>query len=214
MSPLVVALTGGIGSGKSEVARHLRSCGVPIYDSDRETKGLYDRSSALVDEVCKALGKDVRDPIGKLDHSALAKEIFTSETALNAVEAIVHPAVLEDFMEWKDGADFSRWKGYAGLPPFVVMESAIVLSKPCFSGSYDASVYVTAPLEERVKRVAERDGASEKSVMDRVKSQSDDICKADAVIVNDSDIDTLHRRTDAAFEGLSDFLAKAFQNSR
>lgn len=195
-----VALAGGIGSGKTAVAGYLRSCGVPVYDSDSATKALYARDHRLVRRIGEAIGKDISLPDGSLDKAALAKEIFSSREALEAVEAVVHPAVLQDFDRWKEENSRKSWCGFAGQPPFVVIESAIILEKPLFRGSYDAAVVVDAPLELRVERAAERDGVPAGAILARVRSQKVSLELADQVIVNDSDLETLRHRTDIAFK--------------
>lgn len=198
----VVALTGGIGSGKSAVASYLRERGVAVYDSDSATKRLYDEDGTIVGKMEAALGCGLRNQSGGLDRKKLAGIIFSSPSALHEVESIVHPAVLEDFIRWKNSQD-GEWRDYLGQPPFVVMESAIVTEKPFFDGSYDAAVLVQAPLCIRVRRVCRRDGAREEEVMRRIASQTFDLSRINAVIENDSDLETLYRRTDEAFKLLS-----------
>ena len=143
-----VILTGGMGSGKSAVAACLKARGVPVYDSDSRTKSLYDRDPALVDRMEALLGTDLRDGNGRLDRRKLAGLIFSDPQKKAAVEALVHPAVLADFRRWK------RWhrpKGWTyGPVPFVVLESAIILSCPVFDGVGDKVVLVDA--EESVRR--------------------------------------------------------------
>lgn len=194
----VVALTGGIGSGKSAVSSYLRERGVPVYDSDSRTKQLYDDDPSIVDALEKELSVSLRDPEGRFDRRALASVIFSSQEALSKVEAIVHPAVLEDFRRWI-GTVPEEWCGYAGQPKFVVMESAIVLDKPLFDGVFDAVVVVDAPLQMRVERASKRDGVDAEAIMKRIGAQVSHVGDADAVINNDLDLETLRERTDIAF---------------
>lgn len=205
MNPLAIVLTGGIGSGKSVVAAYLRSRGVPVFDSDSEAKALY-LDKSFLSEIEVAIGTCLHGPDGAFDKRALSSAVFSSPEKMAVVESMVHPAVLDAFSRWKAGA-VTRWEGYAGLPPFVVMESAIALDKPVFSGLFDAAVLVDAPLETRLRRVAERDGLSEGDIRKRVSVQKTDCSRADAVIMNDSDTETLYRRTDAAFGTLGPRLA-------
>ena len=205
MNPLSIVLTGGIGSGKSVVAAYLRSRGVPVFDSDSEAKALYLDKSFLSD-IESAIGICLHGPDGAFDKHALSSAVFSSQEKMAVVESMVHPAVLDAFSRWKSGA-VGRWEGYAGLPPFVVMESAIALDKPVFKGVFDAAVLVEAPLEARLRRVAERDGMSADDIRKRVAVQNTECSRADAVIINDSDTGTLYRRTDAAFESLRPRLA-------
>lgn len=201
-----VLLTGGIGSGKSAVAEYLRSEGVPVYDSDSMTKRLYDTDSQLLADMEKAMGAKLTDEDGKLDRKALASLIFSSGEALSKLESVVHPAVLKDFCRWRDAMDkefregVRPWYRYSGAFPFVVMESAIAMDKPLFKGTYDAVVVVDAPLQMRVERAALRDSAPKEAVLRRVEAQKSDLSRADAVINNDLDLDTLRHRTDIAFK--------------
>lgn len=202
-----VVITGGIGSGKSEVCRILAARGVPVYDSDSRTKSLYTRKPDLVVELCKALGTDdILDASGRLDRSRLASLVFNDADAMKILESIVHPAVLEDFSEWKvREADFCNWS--LTLPPFVIFESAIILEKPLFRGLADKIVLVDAPLETRIERACKRDNVSSEAVIARISSQilmngislgtvQPDV---DCVLYNDGDRDTLQQRVSALF---------------
>ena len=147
-----VILTGGMGSGKSAVAAVLKARGVPVYDSDSRTKSLYDRDPALVGRLEEVLGTGLRDAAGRLDRAKLASLIFSDPARKAAVEAVVHPAVLADFRRWK------RWhrpKGWTyGPVPFVVLESAIILSCPVF----DRAGHPPAPLDSPDAPPAPRQG--------------------------------------------------------
>ena len=193
-----VFVTGGIGSGKSAVCRYLESRGVMVYDSDSMTKSIYERDKGLVCSMESVLGQSLRDSSGKFDRQSLAKRIFSDPAALAAVEDLVHPAVLRDFMSWKRK---QRSCGY-GKVPFVVMESAIVLEKPLFSGVADKIILVQADRETMIARASERDNVPREEIIRRMESQHFDESLADAVIINDSDLVTLHRRTGAAFRRL------------
>lgn len=197
----VIALTGGIGSGKSSVSGYLNSCGVPVYDSDSAAKRLYDTKPELVDKIEECLDCKLRKTDGSLDKGKLAEVIFSSPEALEKLESIVHPVVLEDFQKWMDGLNY-QWKGYAGLCPFVVMESAIILGKPLFHSLLDAIIYVEAPLEQRIIRSMNRDGKSREEIEKRIATQSYDMSMVDEIIINDSDLNTLYERTDIAFKNI------------
>ncbi len=190
-----VLLTGGIGSGKSAVSEYLRTKGIAVYDSDSRTKMLYDSDRELVAHLEDALGVSLAKEDGSMDRKILAGKIFSSEEALGKLEAIVHPAVLKDFLGWKasvseDGREF------------VVMESAIALDRPFFDEYYDAVVIVDAPLELRVDRASKRDACPREEILKRAAAQSFDLTKADAVIYNDKDFAALKERTDIAFNML------------
>ena len=197
----VVAVTGGIGSGKSAVCRYLETQGVAVYDCDSATKRLYDEDQELLGFMLDAFGDRILTASGTLDKKSLASIIFSNPKDLELLESIVHPIVLADFNKWKSSVP-NDWKGYVQKEPFVVMESAIILSKPLFDGSYDAAVFVDAPLEERIKRAAKRDGCAQEQIASRISNQSFDMSKVSAVIENDGDLASLQSKTDIIFKSL------------
>ena len=195
-----VILTGGMGSGKSAVGAFLKARGVPVYDSDSRTKSLYDRDPALVDALETALGTGLRAADGRLDRAKLASLIFRDPERKAAVEAIVHPAVLADFRRWK------RWhrpKGWTYGPiPFVVLESAIILSCPVFDGVGDKTVLVDASEEIRLARAVARDGSDPEAVLRRIRQQRFDLSRVDAVLPNNGSLADLAAATDRVFLNL------------
>ena len=195
-----VILTGGIGSGKSAVCACLRARGVPVYDSDSRTKSLYDRDPALVGRLEAVLGVGLRTADGRLDRRRLAGLIFSDPARKAAVEAVVHPAVLADFRRWKR---WQRPKGWTyGPVPFVVLESAIILSCPVFDGIGDRTVLVDADEEVRLRRAVARDGSDPEDVLRRIRQQHFDLSRVDAVLRNDASLEALSDETDRVFLNL------------
>lgn len=197
-----VVIAGGIGSGKSEVCRYLEGKGVPVYYADLEVKRLYFQDKDLFPSIERALGQKLSYKDEKEKLSALADIIFSSPSALETVESIVHPALLKDFIHWKEKQKGEEWKGYAGKEPFVVIESAIILEKPVFNSSYDAVVIVEAPENLRLSRTLLRDGGGEDKIRKIMSLQKINRAKASCIINNDSDLAALYRSTDRAFENL------------
>ncbi len=195
-----VILTGGMGSGKSAVAACLKARGVPVYDSDSRTKSLYDRDPALVDRMEALLGTGLRDGAGRLDRRKLAGIIFSDPGKKATVEALVHPAVLADFRRWK------RWhrpKGWTyGPVPFVVLESAIILSCPVFDSVGDKVVLVDADEAVRAARAAARDASDLESALLRIRRQSFDRSRIDAVLDNSGTLEDLPAEVDRIFLNL------------
>ena len=195
-----VILTGGIGSGKSAVCACLRAQGVPVYDSDSRTKSLYDRDPALVGQLETVLGTGLRTTEGWLDRRKLAELIFSDPARKAAVEAVVHPAVLADFRRWKR---WQRPKGWTyGPVPFVVLESAIILSCPVFDGIGDRTVLVDADEDVRLSRAVTRDGSDPETVLRRIRQQTFDLSRVDAVLRNDGTLAELPAETDRVFLNL------------
>lgn len=186
---LTVIVTGMIGSGKSAVCALLSKRGIPVYDSDSRTKALYDTVPGLRERIEAELG---------VPFSGLARLIFNDPGAREKLEAIVYPLVKADFEAWRDAqAD----------APFVVLESAIILSKPIFDGIADYVVAVTAPDEVRLERLVER-GLSEEDARRRMASQSPDLSKADVVIENAGSLRDLKKAVNKTFFGPSSSIVK------
>lgn len=163
-----VLVTGAIGSGKSEVCRHLAGKGRPVYDCDSRCKGLYESVPGLRQRIEEALGVPF-ESIGI---------IFRDQEKRLRLEAVVYPLLLEDFHRWRASQQGN----------VVYMESAVALDKPEFRAECDEVLLVRAPYATRLgrnPRVAERDAL-----------QAFDPSLADYVIDNDSSIEELHKKVD------------------
>ncbi len=159
----VLAVTGGIGSGKSEVCRILAENGLILqYNADSRAKALYLECPGLLDEIEKTLGCQFRDEDGTFVPSRLAAVIFSDGAALEKVEALLFPEMIRDF---------HRVMAEAAEDQIVVFESATFLEKKQFDGFADIVLLVDAPFEMRLERACRRDGASREAIMARMKSQ-------------------------------------------
>ena len=198
----VLVVTGGIGSGKSEVCRILERNGLKAqYNADSKVKELYASCPDLLEKIEEKLQSPVRDSEGRFRPQLLAARIFSDEEALAAVESIVFPARMEEFK-----AVARRYEA-SGI---IVFESATVLEKPQFEGFGDKIVLVDAPVALRLDRACARDGADREAVKARMQNQklmnalsegaSDP--RIDAVIVNDSTVAVLEDRVDKIMSDL------------
>lgn len=182
-----LAVTGGIGSGKSYVVRMFAALGVPVYDADSRTKGLYGSDPELLASLQSILGQDlVRD--GVLDRQYMASRIFSDKDILSRVEAVVFPRVLRDFMAWKNAREMEVAAGSGGNAGFVIMESALYLEKPALAGSADKVLTVVCPVETRVERVMVRSGMTRAQVLERMSNQWSDVRRislSDFTVVSD-----------------------------
>ncbi|WP_282055085.1 dephospho-CoA kinase [Maribacter luteus] len=172
---IIVALTGGIGSGKTTVANMFKNLDVPVYDSDKEAKNLMMSSKKLRKDI-KALLGDLAYKDKTLNREYIAKKVFKDKGLLKQLNEIVHPAVRKDFLKW------AKKQGAA----YVIQESAIVFENKQ-EDFYDKIILVTAPQEIRLERVIERDNVSKSKIMDRMGNQLDDedkIKMSDYVIDN------------------------------
>lgn len=186
-----IGVTGGIGSGKSTVCRLLADMGAAVYDSDARAKALMNEDKALREAIITAFGEECYSEEG-LNRAYLAAQVFGNEEALARLNAIVHPAVRADFRAWAEMQQST----------YVVLESAI-LFEAGFENEVDSTLAVMSPLEERVRRTMERDGATREEVLRRISHQmSDDELHrlSTHTIVNlrmdylESDVEQLHKR--------------------
>lgn len=174
-----IGITGGIGSGKSFVSAILRErFGIPIYDCDSEAKRLTASDAGIRRQLTALVGPEVFRS-GSLDKRLLADFLFASAENASAVNAIIHPVVLQDFEGWRERQ---------GDAATVGMESAI-LYESGFAEKVDAVLFVDAPLEVRLRRAMLRDTASEEQVRARMKMQRPELYRqrADFVIDNGTD---------------------------
>ena len=203
-----VAVTGGIGAGKSTVCGLLSERGIPVYDADSAAKRLYAKDDSLLDSIEEAFGCSIRFLDGGLDKEKLSGIAFSSPEKLKTLEGIVHPAVLKDFMRWK-ALQSSRFEGepessaFFGRQPFCVIESAIILNKPEFLSAVDRVVMVDASLATRLKRACERDGVEPDKVIMRMAAQRFDLSRIDAVIKNDGTKEELKKEMSRVFSKLA-----------
>lgn len=186
-----VGITGGIGSGKSTVCAILAEFGVAVYDSDSRAKRLMNEDNTLREHLVERFGSEVYCAEG-LNRIYLAERVFGNPEELKALNAIVHPAVMDDFDRWALEQEGS----------YVVLESAI-LFEASLDRRVDVSVAVMAPEELRIERAMQRDGAQREQIVARMNNQISDeerVERAKYTIVNididnlRSDVEQLHRR--------------------
>ena len=186
---MVIVVTGGIGSGKSEVCRILSdSYGFAVYEADRKAKELYVRYPELLNAIENALGCSFRDSSGVFQPSLMAARIFGDDEAISKVESLLFPYLIKDFKV------FAETSGN-----IIIFESATVLEKTQF---------VDAPFELRLERACMRDGAGHDAVLARMNGQklmnalssglSDE--RIDEIIINNGSVDDL----EVAVKGVMD----------
>lgn len=172
-----IAITGGIGSGKSYVSHLLEEMNIPVYNADNEAKRLTLTDEGIRRELVALLGEEVYKD-GALNKPLLASYLFSDPVHAAQINAIIHPRVREDFAAWAEQLGGCEVAG---------MESAI-LYEAAFENTVDAVVMVYAPVDLRIQRAMYRDGASEEQVRARIAAQMDDEEKcrrADFTVVND-----------------------------
>lgn len=188
-----VGLTGGIGSGKSEVARILEQLGAYVIDTDLLAREAVSPNSDGLRAIARAWPGVVRG--GNLDRSALAEIVFNEPAAREQLNGIVHPFVRRLAAEREQHAK----------PDQIVVHMVPLLFETGYADQCDASIAVIAPDAERIARVMRRDNLSEEQVRARMAAQIDPQearRRATYCIENDGDLNHLHDRTAAVFQQL------------
>jgi dephospho-CoA kinase len=171
----IIGLTGGIGSGKTTIAKYFESFGIPVYIADDAAKKIM-KSAEILEAIKNEFGSAVFDQ-DVLNREKLAKIVFNEPEKLDKLNSIVHPGVKKHF---------DQWILQQGIAPYVIYEAAILFE----SGRYkdcDLIITVTAPVELRIQRVVARDKSTRDLVLKRIKSQWTDkqrINKSNFVIQN------------------------------
>jgi dephospho-CoA kinase len=172
----IAGITGGIGSGKSTVANLFRILGVPVYDADYAAKKIMQEDLYVKQQITELFGVDSYEN-GKLNTSFISSVVFQKPEMLDRLNAIIHPATIQNARNW-----FSQQQA-----TYVVKEAALLFE----SGSVkdvDFVIGVYAPALLRIKRVMNRNKISAEEVKRRMKNQIDENIKmrlCDEVIIND-----------------------------
>jgi dephospho-CoA kinase len=177
----IVGLTGGIGSGKSTIAREFEKLGIPVFIADDVSKKLLATDPQVIEAVINLLGENSydRDEAGLVvpNKKYIASKVFSDKMLLTSLNKILHPAVKAYFKEWVHQQN----------SPYVIYEAAILFE----SNSHllcDKVILVTAGVEERIRRVMHRDAASREEVTSRLRhqwSEGQRLELSDFVIVNE-----------------------------
>jgi dephospho-CoA kinase len=185
---LMIGLTGGVGAGKTAVARRLAELGAVVIDSDALAREAIAAGTPGRDEVVAAFGDAVLGPDAELDRAALGRIVFADADARRRLEAIVHPRVRARAAELAAAAP----------PDAVVVNDVPLLIEANLAANYDMVVVVLADEETRVRRLRER-GLTEADARARIAAQATDEQRravADVVIVNDGTLADLTARVD------------------
>lgn len=172
---LRIGLTGGIGSGKTTVARIFETLGIPVYYADDAAKELMNTDPELRKKIIEHFGQEAYTPEG-LNRKYLASIVFNNKEKLELLNAIIHPVTIQHAEKWINRQN----------APYIVKEAALLFESGA-AEKLDVIVGVFAPQQLRVKRVMERDGLSEEDIMKRMRQQIDEDMKmklCDFVITN------------------------------
>lgn len=195
----LVALTGGIASGKSTVARRLAEHGAVVIDADRLAREAVEPGEPALTAIAERFGPTVIRPDGALDRAALGAIVFSDAAARADLNAITHPAVtLLSQRLFAAAAEAD--------PDAVVVYDVPLLAEGRGSGEFDEVVVVHAPQQVRVERLVSLRGMTEEDARARVSSQASDeerLALADVVVDSSGTLDETLMRTDALWEHLA-----------
>ncbi|WP_312088711.1 dephospho-CoA kinase [Chryseobacterium sp.] len=184
----IIGLTGGIGSGKTTVAKFIENCGFPVYYSDDRAKEIVNDNDDLKSKIKELLGEESYLQNGLYNRKFVAEKVFNDKELLQQLNEIIHPAVRIDFEEW-----VNKQTQY-----LIFKETALLfelkLNKQCYQ-----SILVTAEDNIRIKRVMDRDGKTYRevqSVMEKQMPEREKIKIADFVIYNNTGLDDLKDQTE------------------
>ncbi|HWY11271.1 MAG TPA: dephospho-CoA kinase [Bacteroidia bacterium] len=190
---MIIGLTGGIGSGKSTVAKLFEVLGVPVYNSDARAKEMYYKPE-VKKQVIALFGTEAYNSNGKLNPTHVAKIIFNDSSLLQKINDLIHPEVEKDFEEFHKNNSAHK---------IVIMESALLFETGIYK-KIDKTILITSADELRIARVTARDGITAEEVAKRIKHQWSDEEKipiSDFVIKND-EVEGLIPQVNAVFEKL------------
>ena len=174
----LIGITGGIGSGKSTIAKVFMSLSYPVYNSDTKAKEFINSNEELINSIKLSFGNDIYNSNG-LDRKKMASIVFNNPEKLELLNSIIHPAVGEDFEKWVDSQNTS----------FILKEAAILFETGIYR-SLHKTILVSAPQETRIERVIKRDNTNQEEVLSRMNNQWSEEKKtelADYVIDNSGD---------------------------
>ncbi len=196
--PLVVAITGGIGSGQSTVARFFQKWGAKVINADQKAKEVIHRDRDVRKALRRTFGRDIFFRNGRLNAKRLAELAFKDELNTQKLNQIVHPRMVAYLVEEMEEARFSR------KYPVVAIDAALIYEIN-IEQMFDAVIVVYAPVEERFKRVQKRDGMHRQEFFARVGRQiplEEKRKWADFVIDNSGSLEDLEKQSYAIFEKL------------
>ena len=189
---MVYGLTGGTGSGKTSVSEYLKELGYTVVDADEIARELTKKGSPVLDEIKSAFGSDIISEDGTLLRKKLGNIVFNDEEKLEILNSIMSCYLDERFVQVLDKARAENIYGKVFFDAPTLLESGR-------EWLVDSIWVVVSPVEDRIKRIMQRDGISREQVLARMKNQLPDeekIKKADVVIYNNGTIEDLKDQID------------------
>ena len=177
----LIAITGGIGSGKSVVAHMVQVMGYKVYDCDSRAKTLMTDNAEVREQLVEAFGKETYLDDGSLNRQHLSRMAFADDMALARLNGIVHPATAQDMQRWA-GQQAAQGADIAFVETALLRTSGL-------DKLVDEVWHVTAPADVRIARVMARSGLTSEQVRERMTAQGieEDVCDGEQAIINDND---------------------------
>jgi dephospho-CoA kinase len=172
---LKIGLTGGIGSGKSTVAKVFEVLGIPVYKADDEAKRLMATNSDLIAKIKAHFTNDAYIN-GQLNKPFISSVVFNNKEKLNLLNSLVHPFTIEDGKRWMSQQQ----------TPYAIKEAALIFESGS-QGEFDLIIGVYAPMALRIHRAMQRDQADKEKIQERMQNQIKEEIKmklCDEVLIN------------------------------
>lgn len=195
---VLVAITGGIGCGQSSVAKFWEEMGAKVINADQMGHKVVNEDPEAKNEIRKHFGKKVFFRNGKLNRKLLGRIVFEDEVKTKLLNKIVHPRMVSRIIdEIEEARDTGKYK--------IIAIDAALIYEINLEHMFDAVVVVSSRLKNRIDRIIERDGLSEKEILDRISKQipiEDKVKWADFVINNNSSLEQLKKRSVSLYHKL------------
>ena len=188
--PLIIALTGGIGSGKTSVSKRFSELGVCVIDTDQISHRLTQRGGAAISEIRRDFGESFITEEGSLDRERMRTLVFNDEPSRRRLESILHPLIQTEAFRIAASAP----------PPYLIMVVPLLLETPVYRDRIDRVLTVDCEERNQIERTMKRSGLSEQEVRSIISAQitrQDRIQQSDDVITNDGDLAHLEDRVDS-----------------
>ncbi len=188
--PLIIGLTGGIGSGKTSVSKRFSELGVCVIDTDQISHRLTQRTGAAISEIRRDFGESFITEEGSLDRERMRTLVFNDEPSRRRLESILHPLIQTEAFRIAASAP----------PPYLIMVVPLLLETPGYRDRIDRVLTVDCEERSQIERTMKRSGLSEqevRSIMSAQITRQDRIQQSDDVITNDGDLAHLEDRVDS-----------------
>lgn len=195
----IVALTGGIGTGKSTVAREFQKQGAAVIDADEISRKIFDLHPELLPPLTARFGTDILDPKSqKLDRTRLADLVFSSPKKRLELENLTHPMIRMEIVKRIEKAEAQK-------APLVIVDAALMIETGYYL-SFEGLIVVKATQAQQIERIQERDNLTPEEIRKRLAAQlptEEKIKVADWVIDNSGDLSETQKQVEALYQNLT-----------